>query len=289
MMRWQIGDVTATAIADIDPFDLPIGRLFPSAEPSRLEPHRALLVPDHFDRAFTTVRLALRTFLLQVDRLNILVDTCVGEHKPRPNLAVWHQREGSGFLARLRRAGVPPEAIDIVFCTHLHADHVGWNTMWRDGRWEPTFPKAHYLIGRQEYAHWSERRDKNHGAFNDSVLPIVERGRMRLVDDGYSLAAGLTLVPLAGHSPGQMGLRIDRPGGTALFCGDAFHSPAQIVEPALSSAFCSDPSQAAALRRRLLEELSEERRSLVPAHFRGSGHVSILRKGDGFGARFEDG
>lgn len=129
MMRWHIGDVTATAIADLDPFDLPVGPLFPSAEPSRLEPHRALLVPDHFDRAFTTVRLALRTFLLQVDRLNILIDTCVGEHKPRPHLAAWHQREGSGFLARLRRAGVPPEAIDIVFCTHLHADHVGWNTM----------------------------------------------------------------------------------------------------------------------------------------------------------------
>ena len=133
------------------------------------------------------------------------------------------------------------------------------------------------------------RRDKNHDAFNDSVLPIIERGWMRLVDNGYSLAAGLTLVPLSGHSPGQMGLRIDRPGGTALFCGDAFHSPAQTVEPALSSAFCSDPSQAAALRRRLLEKLSEERRSLVPAHFRGSGHVSILREGDGFGARFEDG
>lgn len=90
---------------------------------------------------------------------------------------------------------------------------------------------------------------------------------MRLVDDGYSLATGLTLVPLAGHPPGQMGLRIDRPGGSALFCGDAFHSPAQIVEPALSSAFCSDPSQAAALRRTLLEELSEEHRSLVPRIF----------------------
>ena len=288
MQRWQIGDMIVTAIADIDPFDLAIGRLFPRAEPSRLEAHRALLVPDHFDEGFTTVRLAVRTFLLQVDRLTVLVDTCVGEHKPRPNLPAWDRRQGSGFLHRLHAAGVAPEAVDVVFCTHLHADHVGWNTLWHDGRWVPTFPKARYLIGRLEYAHWSERRDVNHQAFNDSVLPIVEAGQMQLVDDGYSLATGVTLVPLAGHTPGQMGLRIDRPGGAALFCGDAFHSPAQIFNPGLCSAFCSDPLLGAALRRRLLEDLCEENRSLVPAHFRGGGRVSIERVADGFAPRFPD-
>jgi glyoxylase-like metal-dependent hydrolase (beta-lactamase superfamily II) len=182
---------------------------------------------------------------------------------------------------------VAPEAIDLVFCTHLHADHVGWNTRLRDGRWTPTFPNARYLIGRREYAHWSERRDLNHRSFQDSVLPIVERGQMDLIVDGYAITTGVTLVPLAGHTPGQMGLRLDRPGGAALFCGDAFHSPAQIVDPGLSSAFCSDPVEAVALRHRLLDELSDENRTLVPAHFRGSGRVTIARiASGGFGACF---
>ena len=281
MTRWHIGDVAVAAIADIDPFDLPLTRIFPTADAGALEPHRGLIVPDHLDAAMTTVHLAVQAYLLQVDGLCILVDTCVGEHKPRPNRPDWHQRKTSGFLARLAQAGVAPEAIDIVFCTHLHADHVGWNTQWRDGRWVPSFPKARYLIGRTEYAHWEARRDLNHGAFNDSVLPIMECGQMVLVDDGYALTPGLTLLPLPGHSPGQMGLQIDRPGGKALFCGDAFHSPVQIFRPDWASAFCSDPAGAIALRERLLGELAEERRLLVPAHFRGSGRALIRRNADG--------
>ncbi len=112
-------------VADIDPFERPIGRLFPRAEPARRAAHRALLVPDHFDESFTTVRLAIQTFPLQIGRMTVLVDACVGEHKPRPNLATWHARQDGGFLARLRLAGVAPEAVDIVFRTHLHADHAG--------------------------------------------------------------------------------------------------------------------------------------------------------------------
>jgi glyoxylase-like metal-dependent hydrolase (beta-lactamase superfamily II) len=281
MTHWHIGDVAVTAIADIDPFELPLGRIFPTAMPSALQPHRGVLVPDHLDATMETIHLAVQAFLLQVDGRSILVDTCVGEHKPRPNRADWNQREATGFLRRLEQAGVAPEAIDFVFCTHLHADHVGWNTLWRDGRWVPSFPKARYLIGRTEYDHWDARRQLNHGAFNDSVLPVMESGQVDLVDDGYSLAPGLTLLPLPGHSPGQMGLQIDRPGGKALFCGDAFHSPIQIFCPEVSSAFCSDPAEAVALRERLLGELAEERRVLVPAHFRGLGRALIRRNADG--------
>jgi glyoxylase-like metal-dependent hydrolase (beta-lactamase superfamily II) len=281
MTRWHIGDVAITAIADLDPFELPLTRLFPKADPAVLEPHRDLLIPDHLDAAMTTAHLAVQAFLLQVDGLSILVDTCVGEHKPRPNRPDWNQREATGFLGRLAQAGVAAEAIDFVFCTHLHADHVGWNTLWRDGRWVPSFPKARYLMGRTEYAHWEAHRNANHNAFNDSVLPVMESGQVDLVDDGYSLAPGLTLLPLPGHSPGQMGLQIDRHGGRALFCGDAFHSPVQIFRPDWASTFCSDPAGAIALRERLLGELAEDQRLLVPAHFRGSGRALIRRNADG--------
>jgi glyoxylase-like metal-dependent hydrolase (beta-lactamase superfamily II) len=281
MMRWNIGDVTVTAISDLDPFAIPIGRIFPTAEPALLEPHRALLVPDHVDETLSTINLTVQAFLLQVDGLNILIDTCIGEDKKRPHRPDWDLRQDTGFLGRLEAAGVAAEAVDIVFCTHLHADHVGWNTQWTDGRWVPTFPKARYLIGRAEFEHWDERRSLNHGAFNDSVLPVVESGQVDLVDDGYEVARGMILMPLHGHSIGQMGLLIDRGDTKALFCGDAIHSPVQIVRPEWASAFCHDPAAAVALRERLLGEMAEDRRLLVPAHFRGSGRVLIQRNADG--------
>jgi glyoxylase-like metal-dependent hydrolase (beta-lactamase superfamily II) len=146
-------------------------------------------------------------------------DTCIGEHKDRPEFPAWDQRSGSGFLDRLRRAGVNPTAVDTVFCTHLHIDHVGWNTQRADGRWAPTFPNARYLVGRTELADWLGRRDAGTApamhvrGLEDSVLPVVDAGLVDLVDDGHELTRGLVLTFLPGHTTGQMGLRIDRPGG----------------------------------------------------------------------------
>lgn len=280
--RWAIGDVVVTSAVDMDPFELALGFLIPAADPRELEPFRHVLAPRHLDESFTTIRLAVQTFLLQVDGKNILIDTCVGEHKPRPRLKVWHERQETGFLRRLSEAGAPPESIDIVFCTHLHADHVGWNTMLRDGRWVPAFPKATYLFGRTEFSHWEQLQHANHGSFVDSVMPIAEAGQMVLVDDGYNLARGVTLLPLPGHTPGQMGLMIDRGQGRALFCGDAIHSPLQVFKPGWSSAFCADPAAAAASRLKILNQAAADGRLLVPAHFRGDGHARIDHDGGRF-------
>ena len=279
MNTWAVGDVSVTAVADLDPFRLELQRLFPNATASLFAPYRDELAPEHFELDFSHILLAVQAFLLRVDGKWILIDTCVGERKPRPRLGAWNQRETTGFLQRLAAAGAQPGDIDFVFCTHLHADHVGWNTRWDNGRWVPTFPRARYLIGRREYEHFSTRPDANHGSFSDSVQPLSDAGLIDLVDDGFSLARGVTLLPLPGHSPGQMGLSIDRLGHKALFCGDALHTPAQVFLPRLSSAFCADPLAAATLRLDLFARVADERRVLVPAHFRKSGRVVIEDRG----------
>jgi glyoxylase-like metal-dependent hydrolase (beta-lactamase superfamily II) len=281
-MHLTLGDVTIDSVSDIDPFALPLRRILPAADLAALAPHRALLEPDHLDLAAETLLIVVQSLLLRVDGLTILVDGCVGEDKPRPNRPDWHARRATGFLDRLAALGVAPDQLDFVFCTHLHADHVGWNTRLVDGRWVPTFPRARYLMGRRDLAHFQAHPLESHACYADSVLPVLEAGLAEPVDDGYAIAPGLTLLPLPGHTPGQMGLLLDRGGHRALFCGDAIHSPVQILFPDWSSGFCVDPAQAALTRRGLLERAVGEDLLLVPAHFRGCGCARIHRAGDAY-------
>lgn len=285
-MRFRIGDAMVDVVPDLERFALPVAMLFPSADLSRLDTHRDLLEPDHLDFAAGTILLGVQSLLLRLPGLTVLIDSCVGEDKPRAARPEWHQRRASGFLERLSALGVAAEEVDVVLCTHLHADHVGWNTRLLDGRWVPTFPRARYLVGREELAYWQARAaaepQVGHGSYADSVLPLLEAGRIVTVETGEEVAPGATLVPLPGHTPGQMGLRLQRPQGRAIFCGDAIHSPVQILRPEWSSAFCADPGRAEATRRGLLECAAEEDLLLVPAHFRHCGCARIRRSGDGF-------
>ncbi|MBC9178306.1 MBL fold metallo-hydrolase [Pseudoroseomonas ludipueritiae] len=284
-MRFGIGDAVVDVIADIDRFALPAGFL-PDCDLDALLPHRALLEPDHVDFAGGTFLLGVQALLLRVAGLVVLVDTCVGENKSRPNHPAWHERSATGFLERLAAVGVAPEAVDVVFCTHLHADHVGWNTRLLNGRWVPTFPRARYLIGKRELAQWMGRAQQdpgvNHGSHADSLLPVLEAGLVETVEDGHELAPGVTLVPLPGHTKGQMGLRLERNGARAIFCGDAIHSPVQVLRPEWSSRVCTDPQAAIATRRDLLECAADEGALLVPAHFRNCGCARVRREGEGF-------
>ncbi len=275
MMRFNIGELRADIIVDDDDFELSLSRFLPGSDARQLMQHRALLEPDFLDLDRDIVKFAIQSFVIRVNGRTILVDTCIGEQKDRPEIPAWDQRHGTGFPERLAKTGVAPADVDIVFCTHLHVDHVGWNTRREDGRWAPTFPNARYLIGRDELADWMARRDAGSApamhilALQDSVLPVIEAGPVDLVEGGHDLAEGLTLVPLPGHTANQMGLQIDRPDGRAIFCGDALHSPVQIFDPGISTLSCADPRVAAATRRALLEEAVETSRLVVPAHFRG--------------------
>jgi glyoxylase-like metal-dependent hydrolase (beta-lactamase superfamily II) len=293
-MRFAIGEIVVDAIVDDDDFELPLHEFLPGLDLAALGDHRGLLEPEFIDVGRNVLKCAIQTFVLRVAGRTVLIDACIGEHKDRPEIPAWHQRSGTGFLERLRGAGVDPAAVDTVFCTHLHIDHVGWNTRRADGRWVPTFPNARYLVGRAELDDWLARRDAGTApamhvqGLDDSVLPVVEAGLVDLVDDGHELAKGLALTALPGHTVGQMGLRIDRPAARAIFCGDAVHSPAQIVQPGLSTASCMDPRRAAETRRLLLEEAAASRRLVVPGHFRGWRRAYVREHGTAFAPLFQD-
>jgi len=284
-MRFSIGRVQVTVIVDDGDFQHPLRRFLPDLDVAALDEHRGLLEPAFVDIGHDILRCPIQTFVLNLEGRIVVVDTCVGEHKSCPEFPTWNRRSSTGFLDRMRAAGVPPEAVDLVFCTHLHIDHVGWNTICIDGAWVPTFPHARYLVGRREFADWQSRTDPGTDdplylrVLRESVVPLVEADRVDLVDDGSELAPGAVLTPLPGHTAGQIGLLLDRPDARALFCGDAVHSPVQILQPTVSTSVCQDPGLAARTRTAVLQEAAATGRVLVPAHFR---RVTVVRRGDGF-------
>jgi glyoxylase-like metal-dependent hydrolase (beta-lactamase superfamily II) len=287
-MRFAIGDATVDIIVDDDNFTLPLSGYFPDRDVGLIETHRGVLEPDYLDLAGNLAKFAIQSFVLRIGGRTLLIDSCIGEHKNIPDIPSWHQRRDSGFLDRLRSAGVDPAAIDLVFCTHLHVDHVGWNTRRENDRWEPTFPNARYLFGRRELADWMAQYDAGRAlpiharALEQSVIPIVEAGRADLVDDGFELGPGLRLVPLPGHTRGQMGLTVDHGGERAIFCGDAVHNPLQIFQVGLSTSTCVDQNVAANTRLKIFAEAADSGRLVVPAHFRGSRCACVRAHGSDF-------
>jgi glyoxylase-like metal-dependent hydrolase (beta-lactamase superfamily II) len=283
----KVGSATIETVVDVDPFALSMDLLFPGHAIADLEPHAAVLAPYHVDFETGNILLAIQSHLVRINGRNILIDTCVGEHKPRPRRPDWDQRTHTDYLQRLAAHGLRPEDIDIVLCTHLHADHVGWNTRLLDGRWVPTFPNARYLIGRREFDHWfeTERREPaqhNHGSFADSVSPVADAGLIDLVDDGFELFQGATLKPLPGHTPGQIGLCLCHGTEKAFMCADAVHSIVQVFQPDWTTRFCTDVSAAVATRISLFEEAMETGTIIVPAHLRHFSGLRIRRAGRQF-------
>jgi len=286
----QYGNTRVDRVIDLDPFALPLGMLFPDASVEALRPHADLLAGTHVDMMGANILLAVQSHLIRLNGKIILIDTCVGENKGRPVRAEWHQRGHTQYLSRLAACGCTVNDIDIVMCTHLHADHVGWNTRLDNGRWVPTFPKARYLIGATELAHWqttaAEKPAANHGSYHDSVLPVIERGLVTTTKAGDAIADGATILALPGHTPGQIGLEIAA-GSTEklVFCGDAIHSPVQIVQPEWSSAFCTNRQAAETTRRGLIERAVAEDLRLIPAHLR-TGSMQVHEKAGVFTPAF---
>jgi glyoxylase-like metal-dependent hydrolase (beta-lactamase superfamily II) len=197
-------------------------------------------------------------------------------------------RSGSGYLEGLANAGLRPEDVDIVLCTHLHADHIGWNTRLDNGRWVPTFPKARYLTGGKDLAFFRAQEQanpgvSNHGSFSDSVLPVEEAGQMETVEDGFDLGRGLSIVGLPGHSPGQVGLDLLFGAGEhVIFCGDAIHSPVQVYKPEWATRFCADAGTAVTTRMALMEQSADDGAMLLPSHLRNAMAMRIRRCNRGF-------
>lgn len=249
--------------------------MYPDATREAVERHRGWLEPDSLDPESGALVMAFQSYLLRTDRLTILIDTCVGNDKNRPLRPNWHRRNWP-WMDNLRACGVTPEEIDVVLCTHLHTDHVGWNTRLEDGRWTPTFPNARYLFHEKEYAYW-QREYRNQewlrDAFEDSVLPVVEAGRAVMVAGDHEIDHGLFLEPAPGHTPGAVCLHLKDGGEHGVFCGDLMHHPLQVPEAQWSSIFCTDPELSRQTRMAFVDRFAETDSMVLPAHFIGGGRI----------------
>ncbi|MFB7909489.1 MULTISPECIES: MBL fold metallo-hydrolase [unclassified Kitasatospora] len=284
-----LGDVTVTRVKEYyGPAGLTPGQFFPDSPDGAWQEHRDWLAPDFWDPGTDQCRTAIQTWLLRSEGRTILVDTGVGNHKDRPYAPVWHRLD-TEYLDNLAAAGVRPEDVDLVVNTHLHIDHVGWNTRLEGREWVPTFPNATYLVPRPDFEFWDPANghrsvlgEGNRNVFEDSVAPVHRAGQVRLWDGGHRIDRNLRLDPAPGHTPGSSVLTLDSGGERALFVGDLVHTPLQLAEPDTNSCFCEDPAQSRATRHRLLGEAAERHALLFPAHFGGSGAVEVARRGPGF-------
>ncbi|MGH6738761.1 MAG: MBL fold metallo-hydrolase, partial [Bradyrhizobium sp.] len=233
--------------------------------------------------------IAIQSFLIRYNGLTILVDSCSGndkEHRTRPQF----RRAQWPWLATLRDAGVKPEDVDIVLCSHLHVDHVGWNTRLDNGRWVPTFPNARYLIGRREFEHWKAVGPggvaRSGDYITDSVLPVIDAGQADLIGDEHAVASEISVEPAPGHTPGQLMVRLGSGSEQAILSADLMHHPLQIRYPEWSTRFCTDPAQARETRIRFFNEQANSGRLIFPAHFPHPTGGLIERDGKDFSFRF---
>jgi glyoxylase-like metal-dependent hydrolase (beta-lactamase superfamily II) len=258
---------------------------FPSLTREQLEANRSWLQPRYIDPATDKIILCVQSFIIRTAGHTILVDTCVGNHKPRPARPFWDMLASDRYLRGLAAAGVGVDDVDYVMCTHLHVDHVGWNTRLESGRWVPTFPNARYLFAERELAYWTERQKEDptgHPWITDSVLPIVATGRAELVRSDHELDELVRLVPSPGHTIDHFSVLVGRPGHDALITGDMIHSPLQACYPELGMRSDYSSPLAGATRRRLLGDFCDTATLMCASHFAAPSLGRFTAWDDGF-------
>ncbi len=277
-MLCQIGPVEIWRILEIHAPFLPPEMLFPTAgsDVARIiEAHRAGQICPTSGKLI----IPIQGFLLKTPNHLILVDACVGNHKTVPGHPSWHQRNSNRFTSALTAAGVEPDDVDYVLCTHLHTDHVGWNTRLEDGRWVPTFRNARYLLPAADQ---DFHQDQNSDLYRESVLPVIEAGQSERVSDDYALGDFVRLVPTPGHTPGHVSVLVDAGAQQALITGDAIHTTAQCSYPDWHFKFDADPERAVTSRRALLEQASDRGCKVIGTHFALPSIGRVSAQGDAF-------
>ena len=258
--------------------------LFPDMTYNDLEPYRHWLVP-HFCAQDLKLRLSIHTFVVRTPHHTLLVDTCIGNDRQR-DIPLWTRMQ-TDYLQRLRQAGVDPAAVDFVFCTHMHVDHVGWNTHYQDGTWIPTFPNATYLFHQTEWEHWqTSTEDNQRQVMRDSVLPIINAGLAKMVPADFVITDGIRLEPTPGHTPGHCSVHLSSDGAEAVITGDMLHHPWQIAEPYRTSRACVNPVQAVQTRTAFVHKYADTATLILGTHFAPPTAVHIVSQGNAFGVRY---
>ncbi len=274
--RWQVGDVTITKVVELEMAE-PITWLIPRA--TREELAAVPWLRPHFVNHAGDPILSVHALVIESEGRRIVVDTCIGNDKPRPR-EDWDHLQGS-FLQDLAVAGLPAESIDTVLCTHLHVDHVGWNTRWVDGRWVPTFPRARYVFARSEFEYWSANPELQMGdVMGDSVQPVVDAGLVDLVETDHVVTSEVRLEPTPGHTPGHVAVRIRSRGEEAVITGDLLHHPIQYAHPDWPTRVDTDREEGLRTRQAFMAAQCDQPVLVIGTHVPSPTAGHVVRDGD---------
>ena len=282
-LTFNVGDLSIRRVIEQETTFFPALDLFPQLTPELLAQNRDWMRQAGAIDAEDVLILCFQSYVVRTPHHTILIDSCIGNDKERPARPKWHQKTDDTYMRALKAAGCSVEDIDFVMCTHLHVDHVGWNTRMENGRWVPTFPKARYIFGKAEFDYWTAQNAKGEvPPFADSVLPVVEARRADIVGNDFAVGDHLRIMPTPGHTPGHVAFALGRSKDDAVFVGDMMHTPLQLRHPELSPKFDVDPALAAVTRKNFLERYCDTDTLCCTAHFPSPSSGKIRRNGNGF-------
>jgi glyoxylase-like metal-dependent hydrolase (beta-lactamase superfamily II) len=284
-LTFAVGDLTIHRVIESEaPLFDPL-TFFPTLTQQLLEQNLSWLKPDYVDPVSGNLVLCIQSYIVRTPHHNILIDSCVGNHKDRPAYPFWNKMTSDRYEKNLAATGLTVDDIDFVMCTHMHVDHVGWNTRLENGRWVPTFPKAKYVFADRELAFWTEKERTDPGKqpwIVDSVLPIIQANRQEVVSSHHQLSDIVRLVPTPGHTVDHYSVHVGKTGADAVIAGDMVHSPLQARYPDLGMRADYDRAQGGESRRALFSQLCDTSTLLCTGHFPSPSTGRLTRWGDGF-------
>jgi len=282
--RWSVGNIRITRVIE-SIYDEGLEQFFPEHSPEAIK--KLGWLEPHFATADGKLSYSIHAFIIEAGDTTIMVDTCVGDNKPRSSYFQWDLLQ-TNFLKNLEASGFSPGDIDVVLCTHLHLDHVGWNTRLVDGKWVPTFANARYLFGAREYEWLTSLRhpEKPHAhaydMLDDSIAPIIEAGMAEFVDANHRICDGVWLMPTYGHTAGHVSVVIESDDNKALITGDFIHHPCQLAHPHWGVGADHDPEMATLCRKEVLSILSGTPTLVLGTHWSEPTAGKVVRDGDFF-------
>jgi glyoxylase-like metal-dependent hydrolase (beta-lactamase superfamily II) len=282
-LKFNVGDLTIHRIIEQETPFFPALDLFPKLTPELLAENKPWMKQAGAIDDSDTLILCFQSYIVTTPHHTILIDSCIGNDKSRPARPKWHMKTDDTYARGLKAAGSSFGDIDYVMCTHLHVDHVGWNTRLENGRWVPTFPNARYVFAKDEFDYWTEQNARAEvPPFIDSVLPVVEAKRSEIVSNDFAIGDHARILPTPGHTPGHVAFAFGKGKDDAVFAGDLMHTPLQTRHPELSPKFDVDPAQSAVTRRSFLERYCDTDTLCCTAHFPSPSSGKIRRSGNAF-------